>query len=116
MEIERQKFYFEWVPIPTAEGTAYLFIGLEHHSQFLFELGVVSTPISDELVFAKVVELVKHKDFTTKPFELVIGGSLYLKNKIEKLITPLNGKLTFDEQAVDEAIMPILKEMFQTPK
>ena len=108
-----QRYYYEWIAPPIQSGEkAFIFLAVDEYSQLVFDLGI-ENHITDIMISNKVMDLVYHPDFKNNgSFELIIGGSEYAHNEINKIIKPEGGTLIHDEAKLDHFLMPILKQMF----
>ena len=102
----------------TLEGPAYAFFGVDGYSQFAFSTGV---ELSDdpEIILKHIYLLTEDADFKKHihlGFTLVLAHHQELSDRINSIITPLNGKLRFDPKYHQQITKPLIESIIDSMK
>jgi len=99
----------------TMEGPAYGYLACDAFSEFVFNTGVEQDE-SPKSVLKHIYLLTEDPDFVqtrNKGFTLVLNRYEELTDEINKIITPVKGKLLFDKKFHNKIASPVLKSFSQ---
>lgn len=109
--VPRTVLYFEAVPLPTSDrGTVFMFIALDHASQYVFNLGV-ETELSDRVILEKLEALMQDPEFKRHdhPFGVFTYRAPHLEAEMNAIVKPHKGHVQFSEEIVADGIVPFLE-------
>ena len=98
----------------TIDGDVFAFIFVDVYSDFIIMTGIDKSK-SNKSILRHIRLLTRNKDFLKhkgKPFTLVLHKYEEIKDEIESIIEPFNGKVLFDEAFVGEIVTPALASLF----
>ncbi len=101
-------FSFE---MPTGEGPAFVFMAVDAYSGFAFHLGVARDD-SPEQILKCIYLLTEHENFVMemhKGFTLVFEKYQELETGITAIISPLKGKVIFDQPFCNYLAIPVMR-------
>jgi hypothetical protein len=99
----------------TEDGDVFAFFFVDAYNQFLFNTGM-ERDCKPDTVLKHINLLTQHKEFLRhkgKPFTLVLHKFWELEEPINAIITPLNGKVVFNDTVVAQVVMPVLKVLYK---
>ena len=104
--------------VPTKEGPAFIFMGVDGFSEFAFNI-CVERDESNASVIKAVYLLTENKEFALhmkKGFTLVIDRWEDLSERIEAIIKPVNGKILFSKNLHEKIAAPLVSSFSEFAK
>lgn len=104
---------FVSLAIPTAEGTAYLFLAVDAYMDYIFNLGV-EIDRKPETVLKNIYFLIEDPEFAKyldKGFTLVLEEFEELIDRIDAIVKPVDGKVLFNKSYNNEITNPVLMSL-----
>lgn len=102
------------VEVPTQEGPAFVFLGVDVVSELAFQTGVEDGN-NIEQVLKHIALLMRHKDFKPhkRPFTLVLHKYAEHRERIDAVLKPYGGKVAVDDGYLIKKMGPLIGHMFK---
>jgi hypothetical protein len=108
-----QLTYLAAIPMPTSEGQVFLYMAIDHYSEFVMDLGFEEV-LNEEMLIQKIKQLLQDPNFkkhTQKMFTIMLPVGEEIEQEINQLIKP-KGNIIFDEKATLKVADTLVKMGF----